>query len=304
VLCPLLRQSGFAVRMALRSPQKGPAGSKDCVVVGEIDGDSEWAPALGGIDVVIHLAARAHVLNDQPDGPRLYQRTNAHGTSRLAQESARHGVRRLIYLSSVKVNGEETTGRAFSAEGVPQPRDAYGLSKWQGEQLLAQAAAATGMQIAVIRSPLVYGAGVRANFLRLLQSVDEQRLLPLGGIRNRRSLVSVWNLCDLLVRLIEHPGGAGTWMVSDGLDLSTPELVQRIARAMGRRARLLSVPAPLLRLAGDVLGRGAEMRRLCGSLTVDITPTRQRLSWSPPLPIDDALLRTVSWYLSRPQLAA
>jgi nucleoside-diphosphate-sugar epimerase len=159
------------------------------------------------------------------------------------------------------------------------------------------------MQAAVVRSPLVYGSGVRANFLRLLRWVDQGRLLPLGAIRNQRSLISVWSLCDVLIRLLDHPAATGrTWMVSDGQDISTPELVRRIARAMGRRPMLPSVPVPLLRAAGALSGKGAEMRRLCGSLAVDIAPTRERLDWSPPLSMDEALARTVGWYLSQAHL--
>ena len=156
------------------------------------------------------------------------------------------------------------------------------------------------MHAIVVRPPLVYGPGVRANFLRLLRWVDRERLLPFAAIHNRRSLVSVWTLCDLLVRLLDHPAAvSNTWLVSDGEDVSTPELVRRIAHAMGRRARLLSVPPAALRLAGGLLGKGAEVRRLCGSLTVDIGPTCEGLGWSPPLSMDEALARTVSWYRSQ-----
>jgi UDP-glucose 4-epimerase len=299
-LCPLLQQSGFAVRAALRSSQSVPTGANECVLVGEIDGNTEWTAALSNVDTVIHLAARAHVLNDAAEGPRLCLRTNAHGTRRLAEEAARHRVRRLVYLSSVKVNGEETVGRAYTAEDTPRPQDAYASSKWHGERFLAEVAASSGMQAVVVRAPLVYGSGVHANFLRLLRSIDRQRWLPLGAVRNQRSLVSVWNLCDLVTRAVDHPGATGrVWMVSDGEDLSTPELVVRIARAMGRRPRLLPIPVALLRLAGELLGKRGEIRRLCGSLTVDIVPTRTLLGWTPPLSIDESLARTVRWYCSQ-----
>ncbi len=295
----MLAQSGYAVRAALRSARPAPDGAAENVVVGDIDGTTTWTTAVAGADVVIHLAARVHVMHDGGDAARQYAATNAQGTQRLAQEAARKGVRRLVYLSSVKVNGEETTGSAYSADDVPQPQDAYGSSKWQGEQLLAQAVAGSAMQSAIVRAPLVYGPGVRANFLRLLRWVDREHWLPFGAIRNQRSLVSVWSLCDLLVRLLDHPAAPGrTWMVSDGEDVSTPELVRRIARAMGRRSRLASVPPFLLRLAGGLLGKETEVRRLCGSLTVDIEPTRALLGWSPPLSMDEALARTVSWYQS------
>jgi nucleoside-diphosphate-sugar epimerase len=299
ILCPMLAQSGYAVRAATRADRPGPDGARERVVVGDIDGSTAWTAAVSGVDMVIHLAARAHALNDGIEDSRLCLQTNAYGTRRLAEEAARHGIRRFVYLSSVKVNGEETTQRAYSVDDVPHPLDAYGSSKWQAEQFLARTAASTGMQAVVVRSPLVYGPGVRANFRRLLRWVERERWLPLGAIRNQRSLVSVWNLCDLLIRLLEHPAAAGrAWMVSDGQDVSTPELVRRIARAMGRRARLIALPAPLLHLGAGLLGRQAQLRRLCGSLTVDIAPTVEQLGWSPPLSMDESLARTVGWYLS------
>ncbi len=304
-LCPMLAQAGYLVRAAARTDGPKPAGATETVVVGDIGARTDWGQALRDVDLVIHLAARAHVLNHATDATDTYLETNARGTQRLTADSVRNGIHRLIYLSSVKVNGEETRGRAYSAEDVVNPLDAYGSSKSQGEQLLAQAAAGSSMQSVIVRSPLVYGPGVRANFLRLLHWIDQERWLPLGAIRNRRSLVSVWSLCDLLLRALEHPDAAGrTWMVSDGEDISTPELVRRIAHAMGRRARLLPVPAPLLRVAGALVGKEAEMRRLCGSLTVDIAPTREQLGWSPPLSMDEALARTISWYQSHGRFSA
>ena len=229
-----------------------------------------------------------------------YFKTNADGTHRLAQQAAAQGIRRLVYLSTVKVNGDESGDQAYSAADVPRPQDAYGASKLRGEQSLAAAAAASGLQSVVVRSPLVYGAGVRANFLRLLEWIDRERLLPLGAIRNRRSLISVWNLSDLLVQTLGNPQAAGgTWMSSDGTDLSTPDLVRRIACLMRRRARLIAVPVPLLRVVGTLSGRTSDMSRLCGSLTVDIAETRSRLGWVPPLSLDEGLKRTVLWYLSK-----
>jgi nucleoside-diphosphate-sugar epimerase len=297
ILCPILAEAGYAVRAALRTDKSSVNGVAEKAIVGAIDASTDWAEALNGVELVIHLAARAHVLTDDAEHTDLYATTNAHGTGRLAAECTKRAVRRFIYLSSVKVNGEETTGRPYSVEDEPRPLDAYGRSKWLGEKLLWEAAACGPMQAAVVRSPLVYGPGVRANFLRLLRWVDQERWLPVGAVRNGRSLVSVWNLCDLLVRVLEHPAAAGeTWMVSDGRDVSTLELVTSIASIMGRRARLLPVPALLLRYVGQMLGKGAEARRLCGSLTVDITRTRERLGWSPPVPISEALARTVTWY--------
>jgi UDP-glucose 4-epimerase len=203
-------------------------------------------------------------------------------------------------LSSVKVNGEETKDRAHTAVDEPNPQDDYGKSKWLAEQALAQVSSETGLQTAVVRSPLVYGPGVRANFLRLMQWVDRDLPLPLASIHNKRSLVSVWNLCDLLIRTLEHPAASGrTWLVSDGCDLSTPEIIRYIGNAMAKRPRLLPVPVGFLRLAGVLAGRSAEMARLCGSLVVDTSETRRALGWSPPVTVADSLSRTVEWFRSR-----
>ncbi len=299
-LCETLTRSGYLVRGAVRDDRPSMPGVTEKVVVGEIGGTTDWTVALDGVDAVIHTAARAHVLHDAPDNSHLYMETNARGTERLADAAADLGIRRFIYLSSVKVNGEETTGRAaFSANDEPQPRDAYGVSKWLGEKHLADVADCAAMETATVRSPLVYGPGVGANFLRLLRWVDKGFPLPLGAVDNRRSLVSIWNLCDLLQRLLQAPVPSGrTWMVSDGEALSTPELVRRMGRAMDRRVRLLPVPPKLLHLLGTMMRRQAEMARLCGSLVIDAAQTRADLQWSAPIPIDEALARTVLWYRS------
>jgi UDP-glucose 4-epimerase len=300
LLCEQLTRAGFSVRAALRADRAVPACIAEKTVSGDISGATNWGVALEDVDLVVHAAAHTHVLRHSPADVGRFMETNADGTQTLAAESARRGIRRFIYLSTVKVNGEGGAQRAYSAGDEPQPRDAYGASKWLAEQRLWAVAANSPMQAVVVRAPLVYGPGVRANFLRLLRWVDHERLLPLAAVENRRSLVSVWALCDLLIRVLEHPAAAGhTWMVSDGEDISTPQLVCRIAHLMGRRARLVPVPVPLLRLAGRLLGQKTEIRRLCGSLTVDITQTRERLGWSPPLSMDEALARTVSWYQSQ-----
>lgn len=302
VLCDVLARSGYLVRGAFRSEHPLSPGVTERVVVGEIASTTDWTAALDGVDAVIHTAARAHVLYDGADNSRLYMETNALGTQRLADAAVLAGIGRFIYLSSVKVNGEETTDRAYKPEDEPHPIDAYGTSKWMGEKYLTQIAAHGRMETAIVRSPLVYGPGVRANFLRLLCWVDKEWPLPFGAIDNRRSLVSIWNLCDLLLRLLRSPCVSGrTWMVSDGEDLSTPELVRRIGRAMDRRVRLLPVSPVMLRFVGGLTGRRAEVARLCGSLVLDVVRTRAELGWVPPLPMDEALERTVSWYLAERQ---
>jgi len=297
-LCEMLSASDYLIRAALRS-DRSVMDCREKTVVGDIDESTDWKSALTGVDLVIHLAARTHVLRDGRANSDVYSKTNVSGTRNLVNASAEAGVHRFIYLSSIKVNGEQTVDRAFGPNDRPEPVDAYGASKWKGEQIVAEAGTRSGMEFVIVRSPLVYGAGVRANFLHLMQRIERQWVLPLGAIDNRRSLVSVWNLCDLLRTVLRHPDAPGkTWMVSDGEDLSTPELIRRIARAMDRRARLLSAPAGLLRLCGMLVGRSAEISRLCGSLVVDIAQTRTDLAWSPPLSVDEGLARTAAWYLA------
>jgi nucleoside-diphosphate-sugar epimerase len=300
-LCDSLRRSGWQVRAAFRRLTATRHAEIEAVEVGEITSQTDWATALAGVDVVVHAAARAHVLGDSSNHDALYMETNAEGTRRLAESCAAAGVRRLVFLSSIKVNGEETADKvAYRPDDSPRPRDVYGRSKWAGEQSLASIARMSALEVVVVRPPLVYGPGVKANFLRLLGVVQRGWPLPIGAVDNRRSLVSLWNLCDLVERLLSHPGAVGrTWMVSDGEDLSTPELVRRIGHAMHRRARLVPVPVPVLRWLGKASRREAEVARLCGSLCVDIGDTRTRLEWSPPMEIDEALSRTVEWYLSR-----
>jgi len=298
-LCDLLARSGYVVRAAVRNDRPVPACISEKAVVGDIATSTDWQAALRGVDVVIHIAARAHVLHETGANSDLYIETNTRGTERLANASAEAGIRRFVYMSSVKVNGEVTTDHAYTAYDDPRPRDAYGTSKWLAEKHLMEIAARTGMEAVIVRSPLVYGPGVRANFLRLLRWVDRELPLPLGAIENSRSLVSIWNLCDLLVHVLNHPLAPGrTWMVSDGEDLSTPELIRRLGSAMGRRVKLVPVPAGLLRLFGELIGRKAEIARLCGSLTVNIEPTCRELGWSPPIKVDEGLARTVAAYLA------
>jgi nucleoside-diphosphate-sugar epimerase len=297
VLCELLARSGYVVRATGRAVRPVSGAAAEHVLVGDLGGDPRWQEALAGVDVVVHLAARAHILDDPPANAPLYTKANALGTSNLAQQAAAAGVRQFVFLSSVKVNGEATTLRAFSSQDEPQPRDAYGASKWQGEQFATAIGQQSGMRVAIIRSPLIYGSGVKANFFRLMRWVDEEKPLPFAAVENRRSLVSVWNLCDLILRVVAGPTPAvGTWMVSDGRDLSTPELVRLLAAAMGRRARLFSIPVGMLRLLAAATAQRARVARLCGSLVVDISSTHAELGWSPPLSVEEGLARTARCY--------
>jgi nucleoside-diphosphate-sugar epimerase len=293
-LCTTLVERGYAVRAAVRS-EKADFGCERAVV-GEIDSRTDWDAALDGVDAVVHLAARAHVMRGDKSLDS-FVRTNALGTQRLASEAARRTVSRFVYLSTVKVNGEKTGERSFTASDEPHPEDPYGVSKWLGEQYLREVAAKTRMQAVIVRAPLVYGPGARANFLRLMQLVDKGLPLPFGAVDNRRSLVNIWNLQDLLVNVLTNDAAPGrTWMVSDGDDVSTPELVQRLATALGRKVKLVAVPERVLRVCASMIGARAAIGRLCNSLTVDVATTRTDLTWSPPVSMNEALARTVQWY--------
>ena len=254
-------------------------------------------------DVVIHLAARVHVMQETDADPLTrFRQVNRHATEAMARQAAQHGVRRFIYLSSIKVHGESTQPQQpFTAAGVPQPQDAYGLSKWEAEQALHQVAQDTGLEVVVLRPPLVYGPGVKANLAALARLVQTGIPLPLGSItHNRRSLVGVDNLCSLVECCIEHPSAAGQiFLVSDGHDLSTAALCQQLAQAMGRPSRLFGLPQAVLRfLQSAPLAKGI-MQRLTGSLQVDITPTCERLHWSPPYSLQHGFERIFSAHETR-----
>jgi len=298
VLCDTLLEAGYAVRAAVRSLDS-PRGSQlmERIAVGDVV-DADWKHALQGVDCIVHAAARVHVDDSRSDA-NLHQQTNAYATRRLAGAAVEAGVGKFVYLSSIKVSGEGADG-PYRADDEPRPQGAYADSKLLGEEYAFQAGTmGGGMDVAVVRSPLVYGPGVRANFLRLMQWVDKGWPLPLGSVDNRRSLVSIWNLCDLLERVLATPQAAGSiWMVSDGEDLSTPELVRRIGKCMSRRVRLVRVPIPVLQVGGALLGRTKEISRLCGSLVVDMSRTRDELRWSPVVSVDEALARTCAWFVS------
>ena len=288
------------VRPVLRSAEIEGRYS-GAVVVPKLDGNTDWSFSLKDIDVVIHAAARTHIMRDESLDPLTeYRRLNVQGTLNLARQAADAGVRRFLFLSSVKVNGESTAGTAFTENNTAAPEDPYGLSKWEAEQGLWEIASQTGMEVVVVRPPLVYGPGVKGNFARLLDLVRSGAPLPLAAVNNRRSFIGLDNLVDLLIRCVDHPKAAGqTLLVSDGQDLSTPELLRMIASAMGRSARLFSVPVSVLRLAGRALGRLEEVDRLVGSLQVDSSDTRELLGWTPPVCVEEGIRRMVEGSIRR-----
>lgn len=285
----------FQLRAAARSAATPGAGYAQ-VTVGATNSVTNWKAALSGQDVVIHLVARVHVMKDTSPNPLAeFRAVNVAGSLNLARQAAEAGVKRMVFLSSVKVNGEYSlVGQPFTEDSVLAPSDFYGVSKLEAEIALRAIAQETGMELVIIRSPLVYGPGVKANFAALLRAVKAGWPLPLGNITNQRSLVGLDNLVSFIEACAVHPQAAGqTLLVSDGNDLSTPELIRRLALAADVPARLWPVPAWLLETTAAAVGKGEVVRRLCGNLQVDISKARNLLGWLPPFSVDEGLRRTV-----------
>lgn len=273
----------------------------DCRVsffqVEDFPATQEWRRVAEGHEVVIHCAARVHIMNDESTDPlAVFRKVNVGGTLNLARQAAEAGVKRFIFISSIKVNGEETEcGKPYAADDTPAPIDPYGISKLEAEQGLLALAAETGMEVTIIRPVLVYGPGVKGNFASMINLVEKGIPLPLGSIHNKRSLVGIDNLVDLIVRCIDHPAAANqVFLAGDGEDLSTTQLLRSVAKAMGRPSRLIPVPAIVLQLGATVLGKKAVAQRLLGSLQVDISKTRHLLDWTPPVSVDEGLKRCFS----------
>lgn len=288
----LADQPSIAVRGAVRAT---PAGDHPgLIAVGEINGDTDWSEALQGQRIVVHTAARAHIMDDMAADPLAeFRSVNVTGTLKLARQAAAAGVGRFVFISSIKVNGEQTPLDAcFMADDVPAPEDPYGISKWEAEQGLRELASETGMEVVIIRPPLIYGPGVKGNFASMIKLVGRGLPLPLGAVHNKRSLVALDNLVDLIITCIDHPGAANeTFLVSDGEDLSTTQLLQGVAEAMGKPSRLIPVPASLLQFGATLLGKKAVAQRLLGSLQADISHTQKCLNWTPPLTVKQGLQR-------------
>ena len=315
-MCEEMLRQGWQVRGAVRSSAQLPDGA-EVVAVGNIDGDTGWMNALRGVDAVIHLAARVHVMKDTAVDPLAeFIRVNLYGTSNLAQQAARAGVRRLVYVSSVKVNGERTAPisplspnpspiegegkNVFFESDEPNPHDPYAISKWRAEQDLLRIAQESGLEIVIVRPPLVYGPGVKGNFISLMAAIDKGVPLPLAGANNLRSLVYVENLVDALIVCATHPGAAGKiYLVSDGEDISTPDLLRRLGTALGRPARLFHCTPALLKLAGQLTGKSDQVERLLSSLQVDSGKIRRDLNWAPPYSLQQGLQVTAEWYRTK-----
>lgn len=298
-LCARLAARGEAVVTVLRRPAASAPGVATRVM-GTLDADSDWGPVLDGARAVVHLASRAHAPLAPGEGEGWIE-AEAARARHLAAEAARAGIERLVLLSSIKVHGEATGERPFDAAMPPAPGDPYGVAKWRVEQAM-RTAAAGGPGLVVLRPPLVYGPGVKANFRALLRLADRAVPLPLASIDNRRALVFLENLLDLVDAALTHPAAPGrTFLLRDDDEVSTPELVRRIARQLDRPARLLPCPPGLLHGAARLLGRGAAADRLLGSLQVDDGATRATLGWRPRYSLDQGLAATCRWYRAGPE---
>lgn len=292
ILKRLVNDGLHDIRAAVRRPDVVLLPDVDKLVVADLAPDTDWVSALNGVEVVVHAAARVHVMQETVADPLAeFRRVNVKGTLNLARQAAAAGVRRFVFVSSIKVNGEATRlGYPFAADDTPAPLDAYGISKMEAEQGLREIALQSGMEVVIIRPPLVYGPDVKANFAAMMRWLRRGVPLPLGAIHNQRSLVALDNLVDLMVTCITHPAAANqTFLVSDGEDVSTTELLRRVGQAMGRPARLVPVPANWLEEGAAMVGKRDVAQRLCGSLQVDIEKTRRLLGWIPPLTLDQGL---------------
>jgi len=303
-LCNSLRECCHVVRGVVRTMDSLTPGvsGPNYVAIGDIGSETDWSPALPGMECVIHCAARAHVLREtESDALAVYRTVNVEGTKQLAEQASVAGVKRLVFLSSIGIHGICTHGsHRFAHDDVPAPTEDYAISKWEAEQALLKISARTGLEVVIVRPPLVYGPNTKGNFLRLLQLIASGLPLPLGALRNQRSLVGLDNLIDLLAHCIDHPAAVGqTFLVSDDHDLSTSDLVRKLAHALGQSSRLLAVPLPLLRLGGRITNKVSEIERLISSLQIDISHTREVLGWTPPVSVDGGLRKTAEWYLGR-----
>ena len=294
LLCKELLRQGQSVRAAVRSG-KSLIDNTEVIIVGAIDSETNWADALRDVDVVIHLAARVHVMRESATDPLAeFLKVNLHGTSNLARQAACFGVRRLVYVSSIKVNGEQTSAtQSFTELDEPSPQDFYSISKWQAEQALWRIAQETGLEIVVVRPSLVYGPGVKGNFAQMLAVIAKHIPLPFASVHNRRSLIYLGNLVDALIACSTHPVAAGqTYLVCDGEDVSTPDLLRQLGDAMRCPAHILPFPPSWLRMLGKIFDKSDQVERLLGSLQVDSDKIRRDLNWVPPYTLQQGLQAT------------
>jgi len=293
-LCAFLKEKGYFVRGAVRNNVRHVSGIDEYIRVGDINEATDWQQALTGVDAVIHLAARVHIMNDPVVDPlEAFRKVNVFGTERLARAAAKAGVKRFIFISSVKVNGEGTS-RPYTENDLPIPQDAYGISKREAEVSLLRIASETGLQTVILRLPLVYGPGVKANFKNLIKIAGVGLPLPFKGISNRRSFIYLGNLIDVITICITHPLAAGeTFLLSDGQDVSTPDLTKMIASAMNKKPVLFSLHPGILKMLCKIAGKTEELEKLTGSLLVDSSKIRNLLDWKPPFTLEEGIRETV-----------
>ncbi len=287
-LCEVTTQYGWSVSRAVRHIY----GMRDEVVVGDMGDKTDWSEALKNIKVVIHLAARVHIMNDSAGDPLAeFRKVNTEGTLNLARQAAIAGIKRFIFISSIKVNGEMTSAdQLFQSNDNYLPTDPYGLSKYEAEQGLLAIAQETGMEVVIIRPPLVYGPGVKANFLSMMRWINKGVPLPFGAIHNKRTFVALDNLVSFIIHCIDHPKAANeVFLISDGEDVSTTTLLRKVAKAFGKKAWLLPVPVWLMTMAAKVIGKADVVNRLFGSLQVDSSKARDLLGWKPVITMDEQL---------------
>lgn len=302
-LCALLLQREFDIIGVVRRLPLNPLPGLDYRILADLNRDTIWSEILDGVDVIVHCAARTHVIAETDPNPLMaYREINVDATVRLAEQASNSSAKRFIYISSIKVNGESTSNQPFKPNDTPAPENPYGISKWEAEQALQNIAKNNSLDVVIIRPPLVYGPGVLANFRRLMQLIMSYFPLPFGAIHNSRSLVALDNLVDLIAICLKHPAAANeTFLVSDGDDLSTTALVQRMSVALGKKKYLIPVPKFILQSIASMLGKADYAKRLVGSLQVDISKTRDLLGWSPPVSMDDALKNTAKYFLTHPK---
>lgn len=298
----LSQETHLSLRGAVRKLSLTLSSNVEQVMVPNLDGQTDWEEALREMNIILHVAARVHIMDEKALDPLSeFRRVNVEGTLNLARQGAAVGVKRFIFISSIKVNGEATIpGHAFKADDIVIPEDPYAISKYEAETGLRQIAMRTGMEVVIVRPPLVYGPGVKANFNAMMRWLARGMPLPLGAVtENRRSLVALDNLVDLLVTCIDHPAAANQiFLASDGDDLSTTDLLRRMSQTMGKPARLLPVPPVLLKMGARLLGKSNFAERLLGSLQVEITKTRELLDWAPPISVEEGLRRAAADFVN------
>ncbi|MFC1750727.1 UDP-glucose 4-epimerase family protein [Pseudomonadota bacterium] len=302
VLNYLALDPALQIRAAVRGNVGGFSSGVEVIRIDGLSTNTDWKCALGGVDVIVHAAARVHVMNDSvANSLTEFRFVNVAGTLNLARQAIEAGVRRFVFISSIKVNGESTfLGQPYTADDVSELNDPYGISKYEAENGLMKLAEETGLEVVVVRPVLVYGPGVKANFLSMMHWLNKGVPLPFGAIQNKRSLVALDNLVDLIATCICHPAAVNQiFLVSDDEDLSTTELLQRMALALGRPARLLPIPAGLLKSGAALIGKQDIAQRLLGSLQVDISKTKEMLGWVPPVSVNDALKKTAEYFLAQ-----